>query len=211
MATDVEISNMALAHLGQGNPITTLADNSPAGRACNMFFSTALNAMMVDCDWGFGKLWSGEVTPDLTSDTTIKPPTNWAYGYILPAGCLIVRGLVYPGNRQPGQDSLPFEVATHNVGEAGVKRVLFCNLSEAEYMYTERDIDPHLLDPTAVLALSYLLATYVAMPLKVNEKLAQYASQQYMLHLSKARANNQNEGWEHPHPTNNNEFLRARL
>ena len=39
------------------------------------------------------------------------------------------------------------------MGEAGVKRVLFCNLSGAG-IYTERDIDPHLLDPTAVLALS---------------------------------------------------------
>lgn len=210
MATDLEISNMALAHLGQGVPIASMAEASAAARNCSIFFGTALNAMMLECDWNSGKLWSGVVTPSLSTTTTPATPPNWGYGYILPVTCLAVRGIVYPGNRQPGEDSLPFEVATYNVGEAGVKRVLFCDYDEIEYMYTERDIDPQLLEPDAVLALSYLLATYVAAPLKVDAKLAQLSAQQYQLHLSKARTNNQNEGWLPPHPQANNAFLRAR-
>ena len=55
MASQVGICNMALSHLGQSKPISSITERSAAARACNRFYDTALEEVLRDFAWPFAK------------------------------------------------------------------------------------------------------------------------------------------------------------
>ena len=79
--TDVIICNLALAHLGEA-PITALADDTVAGRACNLHYTQALESTLRAHRWNFA-ITRVAVTVDGTA-----PAFEWSYRFALPADCL---------------------------------------------------------------------------------------------------------------------------
>lgn len=71
--TDVEICNLALAHLGEA-PISSLSDDTTAGRACNQLYLITRDAVLRSHRWNFAvaprvTLSTGKVTISSVADS----------------------------------------------------------------------------------------------------------------------------------------------
>jgi hypothetical protein len=87
MATsDTDICNLALGHLGEA-AITSLDEDSAAGRACKLHYSITRDAVLRSHRWNFAQ---SRVTLSQLADA---PAFGWSYQYELPAD--FVRALEY--------------------------------------------------------------------------------------------------------------------
>jgi hypothetical protein len=196
-ATEVGICNMALGNIGISMFISSLSEASNEARVCSTYYEPARDMVLRDFPWNCSKSFS--VLADLGT-----PPTNWGYRYALPSDCITVRFIVVAGIRTPRKDQrIPFEIAV----EGGV-RVLYTNQPEAEICYSCRVVDPNLFDPLMVIALSWLLASFAAMPLSSVPSLADSARKGYANLIASAGAADLREAEEGPEPEC--EFLTGR-
>lgn len=197
MSSVVEICNMALARIGVSSFISNLNEPSNEARVCSLFYAPMRDFALRDGLWNFAKKQVG-----LADAGT--PPTQWAFKYTLPDDFLKARQIwmpgmpVLPGTYEvPGQtvfvvDSrVRFEIAL-----SGTQKVLLTNQPEAELIYTARVTDTTLYDPIFVSALSYLLASEIAMPLAVQPNIAKQARDAYVQVMSTAAAHSMNESYE---------------
>lgn len=186
-SSEVAISNMALGHVGISIFIDSLTEGSQASNVCNVYYEPARDFALADFDWNFAR---NRVTlADLGT-----PPTNWQYRYALPADCLAVRNLVVAGQREPkASERIPYEI-----GEENNVRVLYTDLAEAELVYTRRVTNPNLFTAQFVMAMSQLLASYIAMPLSAVPGLGDKALKMYEFYKSKAEVASLREHQEGP-------------
>lgn len=197
MASVVEICNMALARIGVSSFISNLNEPSNEARVCSLFYEPMRDFALRDGLWNFAKKQQ-----QLADAGT--PPEQWSFKYALPDDFLKARFIWMPGTpvlpgtyEVPGQtifiqeQRVRFEIAL-----SGGQKVLYCNQPEAELVYTARVEDTTLYDPIFVSALSYLLASEIAMPLSVQPNLAKAALDRYQLVASMASAHSMSEGYE---------------
>lgn len=189
MATVVSICNMALARIGVSSFISNLNEASNEARVLNLFYEQMRDFALRDHYWNFAR--RHVVLADAGT-----APTNWAFKYTYPSDCLKARFIAVPGIRTPRNDQrIPFEIASE-----GSQRVIYTNQQQAELVYTARITDPTLFDPIFESALSYLIASEVAMPLTVKESVAKQARDAYERVKSQAAAHSANEGFEGVEP-----------
>lgn len=199
MASAVDISNLALSHLGE-QPLVTALTPVPSGGAyaskCAIFYPIARDAFLEMHDWGFAtrRKTLGELA--LGDDL----PPAWAYAYEFPSDCVKPRRVLPPGapanllpppgGAQPvaldddrGQD---FKV---EMTPTGVK-VIYTNVEDAVLIYTRQVTDTTKFTPLFVLALSRLLAAHLAGPVIKGETGMKVAAAQMriFLELEGARA-----------------------
>lgn len=126
-SSEVEIANMALGKLGTGATIADMAENSVGAREISRWYSTARDDLLSTIDWNFARR-----TRDLSLTGTA--PTRWTYSYAYPTDCLRLWGfdigtpLPYPANLCKA-----FEVGTD-----GSNQLIFCDLSPATAIYSQR-------------------------------------------------------------------------
>jgi hypothetical protein len=165
MASVVSICNLALSNLGKGN-IATLTELSAEAKACNQFYETTRDTVLQSFHWSFaGK------TASLAQVTNDKPG-QWQYAYSKPSDCLSIRWirLQYSADLSSGLDldtaspelDLPYEIE----GET-----IYTNTEKAMLRYTARLTDPTKFSPLFVVALSWNLSGWLAMPLTRDPKL----------------------------------------
>lgn len=82
MASDVDICNLALLHLG-AEPITALTDGSAQAAVCNAVYPTLRDTYLASFPWAFAT----EKGTLLTADAA-NPPTEWHYRFKVPPGFL---------------------------------------------------------------------------------------------------------------------------
>lgn len=168
MASEVDIANLALAHLGEDPAITSL-DAPPSGGAHSkkaaIFYPIARNAMQEMHDWGFNtrRARLAELDLDNISEGTTavyQIPDAFAYAYAWPAGCIKPRRVLLPGESDDakGQD---FLVETLDDGT----KVIFTNAEDAVLVYTQLVTDTTKFSPLFEIALSHLLASHLAGPI----------------------------------------------
>lgn len=174
-SSEVAICNMALGHVGISIFIDSLGEASQAANVCRVYFEPARDFALADFDWNFAR--NRAAMADLGT-----PPTNWLYRYALPTDCLTVRHLIVAGQREPkANERIPYEI-----GEEGEVRVLYTDQPEAELVYTRRVTNPNLFSAQFVMALSYLLASHIAMPLAAVSGLGDKALKLYEFTKGKA-------------------------
>ena len=164
MASEVDIANLALAHLAEDPAITALSP-TPAGGAhakkAKLFYAIARNALLEMHDWHFatGRAVLAELDLD-EIQAGGELPEGWGYGYTLPADCLRPRRVLIPGETDDtaGQN---FTVETLEDGN----KVLFTNVEDAVLLYTKNITDPTKFSPLYIVALSHLLASHLAGPI----------------------------------------------
>lgn len=189
MATVVSICNMALARIGVSSFISNLNEASNEARVLNLFYEQMRDFALRDHHWNFA-------TRRVVLANAGTPPTNWAFKYTYPSDCLKARFIVHQGIRTPRNDQrIAFEI-----GSEGSQRVIYTDQPQAELVYTARITDPTLFDPIFESALSYLIASEVAMPLTVKESVAKQARDAYERVKSQAAAHSTNEGFEGVEP-----------
>ena len=197
MATEVEICNMAMARIGVSSFISSLNEATNEARVCKLFFEPMRDFALRDGLWNFAR--KQQALADAGA-----PPEQWAFKYILPDDCLKARFILMPGSPVlPGTYEVPGQTVfvtdtrvRYELGNDAGQKVLYTNQPEAVLVYTARVTDTTLFDPAFVSALSYLIASEIAMPLSVQPNVAKQARDAYQLTISTAAAHSMNEGYE---------------
>lgn len=184
MASETEIANLALGHLGISKTIATMTENSQEARACNRFYPFAREEVLRDFMWPFA-------TKYFTLGLVEEDPTEeWAYSYRYPSDCLFFRRIL-SGNRDDNQDTkVPYIVASDDTG-----RLIYTDQDEAECEYTANITDAGKFTADFVFALSTKLAVFIAPQLTAGDpfKLGDKALNLHTFEISKAHASSVNE------------------
>lgn len=168
MASEVDICNLALAHLGDEAGISAISppDGSAQADHCKRFYPMARDALLEMHSWGFAL---GRKALALISET--GQPYGWTYSYARP-DCLRLIA-VYPTDTvtAAGQgyifdkDEFVSRVKQHPFVEetdASDVRVIYSNISEASALFVKRVTDTTRFSPLFTIALARLLAAYLA-------------------------------------------------
>jgi len=200
MASIAGICNMALSHIGVGKEIANLTtEQSQEAAACRRFYDIAKDVVLRDFPWPFA------TKVDTLALIEEDPNVEWAFSYRYPTDCHLIRK-VLSGTRNDTQDSVvPYKIAQDSSG-----LVLFCDVEDAEIEYTVHTEDPQFYTPDFTMALSFLLAHYIAPRLTGGDpfKLGIRAVQMYDFEIRKARSNAINE--ERMERVPESEFIRGR-
>ncbi len=184
-SSQVEICNMALANLGVTTFIAQINERSKEAGVCRLFFDSVRDTTLEAFDWAFARR---RVRLALTNASV----TNWAHAYAYPSDCISARRIVIPCDRRPrANERIPFEVSSD-----GQKRLILCDLEDAELVYTVRVEDPNLFSASFVAAMSAALSARIAMPLTVSTTISNNAIQLAARALDAAVASDENQGQE---------------
>jgi len=188
MTSEVQIARLALQHLGDRYDITSLTEASPEAEQVNLVFDNVRDMVLREHPWKFARKYA---TPASLAGVV---PGNWSYMYTYPSDAMRVIRIVNP----LGDDKTPirFEIARN----AADLRVVLTNESEPTLEYTKQVTDPQQFDPQFVIAFSYRLAQYIAMPITGDRQVMADMKSMADIEINKAKASDANEGFEAPQP-----------
>lgn len=183
MSVDVDLCNMALAHLGDDANVQSIAppDGSMQAGQCARYYPITLKALLERHPWTFA--WR---RAPLTLLAT-APNAQWAFAYAVPSDCLrMVKvtdvnapddlmaeyapdwpvdtspfATTGPAQRQGVRTLQPFVVETQEDGTS----ILFTNQENAMGHYTRMVTDASRFPGLFFTALTYLLAAPLAGPI----------------------------------------------
>ena len=178
---EVAIANMALDRIGIGQPISSLADESDEARACNRWYAKCRDKVLTLSLWPFERrqIALGLVGAD--------PVTEWAYSYRYPISCHLVLRIA-SGLRL---DRNPIEFATASDGTA---RLIYTDQEDAFVEYLHAMTDPGEWPDLLADAISALLGSEIASPLRAGDDKVSKCLGLYMEAKGSAMALAQREG-----------------
>jgi hypothetical protein len=199
MASDVDICNLALSHIGVGKEIGSLTEKSEEARACNRFFEECRDSTMREFPWPFLRKFValGKVADD--------PTVEYDFSYRYPSDVLQLHRIM-SGIRHDTRQTRVHYLLTHD--DDGL--LILTNEEDACIEYTARYTDTERYPSDFVMAFSYLLGAKIAPrltrgdPFKVGEKAIAF----YFQAISAARASAAIE--EQPEEDRTSEFERFR-
>lgn len=168
MASDVQLCNMALSHIGSDARVTSIAppDGSVEAGHCATFYDLARTELLEPGSWNFSLKRQSLAQVTNTSDV-------WAYAYAKPATCLRALRVLRPS---PGmtvftQDSVALQADDRDGADFDVEGdVIYSNEPSAVLLFVRDITDTSKFTPSFNASLSYLLASYLAGPIiKGNE------------------------------------------
>jgi hypothetical protein len=204
---EVDVCNQALSQLGVNN-IQALTEATKEARQCKLFYPISRDTVLESHDWGFAR-------KRLVLALSTEVVTDWDYVYQYPSDCLKARKILDETGASTGTifdlevgqykptGTVEFEVAT-----VGGSQVVLTNKADAELVYTAKITDANLFSSAFVSALSYYIASNLAIPLKGKPEIQQLFMRQYMLQVASAKAEDANQGNKKPDDTS--DFARAR-
>lgn len=176
MASDVDICNMALSHIGSDAVVSSIfpADGSVEAGHCARFYPIALGMLLEHHSWSFAK------TRVLLAEVD-NPSTTWSFAYGLPGNCLKPTRLLpkltllgygftsFSGTMSVDEQRLFDESGSSTFSletdQATGNRILLANEPQAVLLYTRRVEDTASFTFKFMAALSYLVAAFVAGPI----------------------------------------------
>lgn len=184
MSSKMDIWNTALSHLGISKEVASVDESSAEAKACRRFYDTTIKAVLKDYSWPFA---SKIATLNLI---TANPNDEWAYSYRYPSDCLFFRRIL-SGNRNDTE----LTKIVYAISQDASGLVIYTDAVTAQGEYTVNITDESYFASDFVLAVSYRLAYYMAARLTAGDpfKLGPAAMQNYMIELSRAKANSFNE------------------
>lgn len=209
MTTDVDICNRALAEIGARVLIASLAEATPAGKNCTLFYNPMRQMILRAAPWAFARKTSAIVPVGLLTDNPPASPYPWLAKYAYPADCLKVRYILptptpttSPG--VPNVSSVGYNpyampsrsnrfLPAYDDSALPATKVLLSNIVNINLVYTVDVTDPTLFDPLFTDALVMGLANKLVMPLSGNVKLKQGFAQMAEASILTARAADANE------------------
>ena len=175
-SSETQICNLALGRMGE-DVITSLSENSRAGKLCAVFYESVRDALLCVHDWAFA---GGRIGP--LSPLTDAPVFGFANAFQLPSDCLQVRGL--------------YGVTSSTAWQVEGRQLL-TDLDTCSLLYTKKVTDTTDFPPLFTNALACRLAYTVAYALAPSGDLAKMLYQLYGVALAEARgANNRSTNWQ---------------
>jgi len=205
MASETEICNMALSHLGVSKEIANLeTERSAEASACRRFYDMTRDEVLRGFPWPFATKFAAL---GLVSDSDDDDHGNdeWDYAYRYPTDCLKMRR-IKSGTRNDSRSSrVPYIIAKDDEG-----KLIYTDQEDAEAEYTVLVDDPGLYPPDFVMALSLRLAAYIAPRLTAGDpfKMGDRSLKLYVLSQATAEANAVNEQQDEDTP--DPDLIRAR-
>lgn len=169
-ATDVAIANMAFAKLGHMNFLSAFNDHTDEARLASLLYYKARDFVLTDYPWEFAERRAALAGSSTASAAT----TLWAYSYTYPSDCLRVRSVLGVGSTPDRYEPKPFQVIT-----TGTVTQIHTNEASAAVAYTAKVSDPTLFPPAFVEAVTYYLASELAMPLRVPAEVGKSVIEAY--------------------------------
>lgn len=184
MASEVDIANLALGHLGDDAGVTSISpsDGSVQAAHCARFYPIARDTLLEEHAWTFATTRTPLSVLDMTVD-------GWDYVYAVPT--LLIRGIeVYTSGVEPTPNNpIAFEIETLEDGT----QILLTDAEDAILRYVVKVTDPTKFTPLFTEALSWLLASMLAGPILKGEIGNSAAKECYKVYLDvKARATGSN-------------------
>jgi len=200
MATNTEIVNLALTHIGIGKEIGNLStEQSEEASAGRRVYDTALAIIVRDASWPF--------LTRIESLALVEegPNTEWAYSYRYPSNCKNMRRLLSGIRNDNRQVRVSYRIAGDDSG-----LVIYTDIQDAVCEYTVKPDNTARFTDDFKLALSYLIGSMMAPRLTRGDayKLGDKALALYLQTISRAEANAFNEEQDEEKPES--EFIRAR-
>ncbi len=189
---------MAIGRI-RGAKITAFTDGTVEADACLTFYQPSRDLVLADFWWNFaGK--------SVTLGKQSAVPEEWAFGYTYPSDALKVRYLYPDSKLRHLQDPTEYEVGL----AADNTKSIFSNLDLAKCRFTVRLTDTNQFDAHFVTALSWYMASEIAIPIAGTSKgrlLADRAVNGYRNAIQAAYSANANE--DDPGPPRDPETIRA--
>lgn len=153
--SEVTICNLALSHIAQSTVITSInpPDSYVEADHCARFYPVARDQLLEMHAWKFA-------VTRATIAELVNTNLNWQFCYALPADCVRPLAVLLPESTDD-KAAQPFETETTEDGTV----VIFTNVESAVLKYIRRVTDPNRFTPLFVVALSHLLASYIAGPI----------------------------------------------
>jgi hypothetical protein len=178
MSSEVEICNLALAHLGDGATVASIdpPEGSAQAEHCARWYPTARDSLLEMQEWGFA------TTRALLAEL-VNPFPQWAHAYARPSDCLKVLGIL-PADATGDVASVipqdwvyggvqcttytPQDFATE-IDAATGNQIILSNQGNALVRYTRAITDTSKFSPLFRDALGWYLASYLAGPVLKGE------------------------------------------
>ena len=211
MASEVEICNLALAHLRDDATIASIdpPEGSAQAEHCARFYPIARDSLLQMHNWNFA---SRRVAPA----SVTMPYTMWRYAYACPGDMMVAVSVLppevendytirpYPADRYGwGWINTPFVGAGVYVPQeysietdTNGNKVIYTNQEGAILRYQALVPDPTKFDPLFVMALSWHLASMLAGPIIKGDQGAAEAkrcTQMMMGYMQQARMSDANQ------------------
>jgi hypothetical protein len=199
MASEVEIYNLALGHVGNSTVIVDADEQSNEANLCRRFYATARDIVLRKYPWSF-------CTSVFTLGLIEEDPTEeWAYSYKYPANALLIRKLLSGVRKDNPGSFIKYVVARGSTG-----RVIYTDLEDAQAEITWAETDTGRFPIDFTLAISYRLAMFIMRTLGEGDpwKIKQDLVVEYERAVADAIANDSNE--QKPDLKIKSEFERAR-
>lgn len=192
--SDASICNIALRRIGVSQSISALTDTSLEAQACNDLFLQTRESLLSMGAWPFAQT---RATLALLTDNSADPVGGWSYVYALPSDCLVAIRL-WPGGGahrvSPNSQRVPFVLEYDSTS----RKVLLTDIESTTddpvtLEYTKNLTDPTLFPPLFRDALSWMLASELAMALSIEDGRAARARQAAEFAVNRALAFAYNE------------------
>jgi len=199
MATKVQIAKLALQHIGDRYDISSLSESTPEAEQVNLVFDDVRDMVLRSYPWKFAVKYSSPAALVAGPPDTV----NWGYAFTYPADALKILNIVNPLGRD--KDPLPFEIANDDSDN----KVIMAKIEEPIFRYIKQETDTTKYDPLFVMALSYRLAQYIAIPITGDRGMMNDMKQLADEHIGLAAMESNNEGIEAP-TTRDADWIEAR-
>jgi len=207
MASETDICNRALLRIGS-NPIDSLDDVGKTADHCRLFYPLCRDMMLREFDFRFARAEQALV---LTTDSF----AGYSYAYQAPPDCLMALRVADTATAallfSSSEPLLPLEKPDFDVvsNKAKTAMSVLSNTANATLIYTAKITNPTLFDPLFANALSWYLASELALPLQGSISMQQNFYNMYLRAFNRAAARSGNEGSEAP--SEDSPLARSRL
>ena len=186
MASEVDICNLALSHIGTKSTISALSEQSNEARQCNIHYAKARDFVLRIHPWGFAEKI---LALALLSD----PPPNWLFKYQYPTDC--VTGIEVLPEDKTVELPIPYKLG---IASDLNSKVILTDREDAYFRYTARVTNATLFDDAFVQALSWYLASQLALPLTGAKAIRNEAIRGYLIISGQAETADLNENEPDP-------------
>lgn len=198
-SSNTEICNLALSHLGTDKEISSLTEKSAEARACNRLYEIVRDKVLADFPWPFA---TRVASLALVEE---DPTEEWKYSYRYPTDAMQIHRILSGLRNDNRQSRAPYRIMSDSAG-----KLVYSDIQNAQIEYTVNEDSAERYPADFVMAMSLLLAHYIAPKVTAGDpfKLGARAFQLYQMEIINAQAGAVNE--EQLEEAPESEFIRAR-